>query len=228
MQILDAGAFEGDIVPSHTLGHRLAVGFSQIEHGRIEIHADDPALRSHNLRNDVTDLAAAAAQVEHSFALAYEARRIAAAVIAVEDFLGDDLEIFAVVFHRTAQGVLAGFRRRLVTFQDFLFGIKTDNAHMVFPCFRVDFINGRNLTDMERPGQITKRRKGLFPFAGRMARKGERQIDESSPKAHGWPHETHFGALSILRRRPVIPHGRRGGVCTLFPYLRRLVGKLLA
>jgi hypothetical protein len=41
-------------------------------------------------------------------------------------------------------------------------------------------------------------------------------------------YETRFDILFVLRRHLVVSDGGPGGVYALFPYLRRLVGKLLA
>ncbi len=70
-------------------------------------------------------------------------------------------------------------------------------------------------------------------------REREREMDRGNPgtadKLTKGPqkrmvdlYETRFDILFVLRRHLVVSDGGPGGVYALFPYLRRLVGKLLA
>ena len=81
-----------------------------------------------DLRGDEADLAGAAAEIEHRLARAQIFARIAAAVIALDHLLRDDLEIFGVVIDRAAKLRLGGFGAGGVTFADG--GFSVDRAHV--------------------------------------------------------------------------------------------------
>ncbi len=72
-----------------------------------------------DLRGDETDLSRAAAEIEHGLALAQIFARIAAAVIALDHFLRNDLEVISVVIDRATKPRLGCLRAGGVTFSDF-------------------------------------------------------------------------------------------------------------
>ena len=102
-QVLDQAAAERQVVvadPTRELG---VVAAGQGEHVTVAVDADNPPLGPHHLRGDVADLAATAPQVEHRLSRPEVSRRVAAAVVALQDLDGDRFEIPRVVLHRTAQ-----------------------------------------------------------------------------------------------------------------------------
>ena len=94
------------------------------KHVVVAIDADHFSCLANNLRSDVTDLAAAAAEVEHRLAGVDMLRRVAAAVVALDDFFGDDFEVLRIVIDRATKGRLGRLGRGAVAFSHRLFDIK--------------------------------------------------------------------------------------------------------
>jgi len=66
------------------------------------VHTNHLPLAADDLSGDETDFAGAAAEVEDGFAGAEMATGIAAAVVALDDFGWDGLEVLGVVINRAA------------------------------------------------------------------------------------------------------------------------------
>ena len=102
-QVLDAALAELHVLKADGLADDGRVFARHGEHVVVHVHADDAARRPNDLRGDETNFSRAAAEVEHRLARLEIFRGITAAVIAVNDFLRDDLEILAVVFDGAAK-----------------------------------------------------------------------------------------------------------------------------
>ena len=76
-----------------------------------------------DLRGDEANLSGTAAEIEHGLACAQIFARIAAAVIALDHLLRNDLEIFRIVIDRTTKLLFRGLRSSSVTFPDGGFGV---------------------------------------------------------------------------------------------------------
>ena len=82
------------------------------------------------MRGDEADFSGAAAEIEDGLAGAQIFAGIAAAVIALDDFLRDDFEILGVVFDRAAKFRFGCLGARRIAFTDFGFGV--DGAHALW------------------------------------------------------------------------------------------------
>ena len=87
MQVLNLAAAKLDVVITEPVADRLLVFARQLQHRRIEIDADHFALGADDLGDDVASLAAAGAQIENRLAFVNITRRIAAAVVFLDDFV---------------------------------------------------------------------------------------------------------------------------------------------
>ena len=117
-QILNPPAMEGHVVPADATGDFPLMFAGQGQHIVVHVDADDPPLRADNLRSDVADFAAPRAKVEHDLPFAHKARRIAAAVIPLDQLGGEDRQVFLIVAHRATKGGHDGFRGGGVAAQD--------------------------------------------------------------------------------------------------------------
>jgi hypothetical protein len=88
---LNLAAAEFDVVIAELVADRFLIFTAQFKHRRIEVDAYDFALGSNDLGDDVASLAAARSEIEDRFTFMNIPRRIAAAVILFDDFVGDDL-----------------------------------------------------------------------------------------------------------------------------------------
>src|SRR5438874_9370698 len=98
-----------------------------LEHLVGHIDADDFSRRSHHLGRDETNLSGAAPEIEDRLAFPEILTGIAATVVAFDDFLWNDLEVFRVVIDRAAKFRLSRLRAGSVAFSDF--GFSVDGAH---------------------------------------------------------------------------------------------------
>ena len=90
-QILDAAFAELDVRVTDPLRHDRRVPARDLQHFVGHVDADDLSVRPDDLRGDETDFSGPAAEIEHGLALAQIFARIAAAVVAFDHFLRDDL-----------------------------------------------------------------------------------------------------------------------------------------
>ena len=81
-----------------------------------------------DLRGDEANLSGAAPEIEHRLVFSQILAGIAAAVIAIDDFLRNDFEIFGIVIDRTTKLRFGGFGPGGVTFPDG--GFCVDRAHV--------------------------------------------------------------------------------------------------
>ena len=105
-EILDIALQKADAIPAELPRHVGLVLARQREHVVIHVHPDDPPLWPDQLRRQVTDLAAAAAEIEHDIARLHVTRRVAAAVIPGDNLLRQRRQQTGVIVHRTAQRLL--------------------------------------------------------------------------------------------------------------------------
>jgi len=117
-EVLDHPAPELDVGEAQPRGHGVAVAPGESEHLGVAVDADDPPAGADDLGRDVAGLAAAGAEVEHGVARPEVGRRVAAAVIAAEDLLGDGLQEARIVGDRAAELRLDLARRRRVAVPD--------------------------------------------------------------------------------------------------------------
>ena len=109
-QIFDSGLEESNAIITKLLPHLRLILARQRQHIVIHIDADDHAGGSDELRGHITNLAAAAAEVEYHVAIANITRRIAATVITLDNLGRQRLQQICVIFHGAAQVFLAGLR----------------------------------------------------------------------------------------------------------------------
>ena len=102
-EILNPPLAEFHIVPAEPGCELAAMPVGKLKHRVIEIDADHACLRADFLGENVTDLTRAASKVQDRFALGHKSRRVAAAVITIQDFLGDELEKLRVVSRGAAE-----------------------------------------------------------------------------------------------------------------------------
>src|SRR5206468_4506790 len=100
------------------MGNDWRIAAGDLKHFVGHIHANDSAFWPNDLPSNETNLSRAAAKIENRFAFAQMTRRITAAVIALDYFLGDDFKIIGAVFDRTAKFVRAFLCSRRVTLAD--------------------------------------------------------------------------------------------------------------
>ena len=81
-------------------------GFTGILGKLISIDAEHLSFGTDDLREDVANFASSGTEVENCFPLADIFGRVSTTVVAVDQLLGKDIEIFAVVSDRTAEGRL--------------------------------------------------------------------------------------------------------------------------
>jgi hypothetical protein len=81
----------------------LPVSVSESEHLGVHVHTDDPALRTHDLAGDETDLPCPGPQIQHGFPLPEEPARVATAVVLQKNLLRHDREVLFVVVDRAAE-----------------------------------------------------------------------------------------------------------------------------
>src|SRR3970282_1875616 len=91
-QILNLAAAKLDVMKAKLFADGLLMFARQLEHRRIEVHADHLALGADDLCTDVQGLAAARAEIENGFSFMDVPRRIAAAVILFKDLSRDNLQ----------------------------------------------------------------------------------------------------------------------------------------
>jgi len=118
-EVLDAAFAKLDVRVADTLRHDWRIPARDLEHLVGHINADDFSFRPHHLRGDETNLSSAASEIEHRLAFPEISARIAATVIAFDDFLRNDLEVFRVVIDRATKFRFRGLRSSRVTFPDF-------------------------------------------------------------------------------------------------------------
>ncbi len=115
-EVLDAALAELDVAVADAFGDDRRVAAGDVEHLVGHVHADDSCPAADDLRGDEADFARAAAEVEHRLAGMQVLAGIAAAVVALDDLLRDDLEVLRIVIDRAAQGGLARLGAAGVTF----------------------------------------------------------------------------------------------------------------
>ncbi len=97
LQILNAAFAEISVMEADSFRHFVLVLSSQRQHTVIDIDPHDVAIGPHNLRSDVANFASARAQVQYVIAGLQKPRRISAALIPFDDFIGDCLQVFRVI-----------------------------------------------------------------------------------------------------------------------------------
>src|SRR4030095_6383781 len=102
-EILNPAFAKLDIGIADSLRDNRCVTPRDLEHRIGHIHADYGTFGTDDLRGDEANLPGAASEIKHGFAAAQIFAGIAATVIALGDFLRDDLEIARIVINRTAQ-----------------------------------------------------------------------------------------------------------------------------
>jgi len=108
-EVLDAAFSEFHVRKTDALRNSRRVAARHFEHLIGHVDAHDLPFGTDNLSSDETDFSRAAAKIENDLAFAQITRRITATVIALDHFWRNDLEIFGVVFDRTAKFVRAFF-----------------------------------------------------------------------------------------------------------------------
>src|SRR5206468_3965837 len=114
-QILDTAFAKFHVRVAEAFGDDRRIAPRDLQHLVGHIDANDFTVRPDDLCGDETDFSRAAAQIEDRFAFTQVTRGIATAVIALDHFSWNDLEIFRVVIYRTTQFVRAFFCARGIT-----------------------------------------------------------------------------------------------------------------
>ena len=127
-EILDAALAKLDVLVTDPLRHDRRIRPGHVQHLVRHVDPDHLSLRPDDLRRDETNLAGAAAEIEHGLAFSQIFARVAAAVIAIDDLLRNDFEIFGIVIDRATKLCFGGFGSGGVTFPDGGFGV--DRAHV--------------------------------------------------------------------------------------------------
>ena len=96
-----------DVVVADLLGDGLMVLAGQRQHVGVHVDADHLALGAGHLGGDPAHLAGAGAQVQHCVSRPHEGRRVPTAVVALDDLVGEDLQVGLVVRDRGTEGFLA-------------------------------------------------------------------------------------------------------------------------
>ena len=109
-EILDAAFAKLDVGIADALRDDGRVAACDFEHVVGHIHADNAPLRADHLRGDEANFPRAAAEIEHGLAFADIGARVAAAVVALNDFLRNDFEPARIVLHRAAERGFAALR----------------------------------------------------------------------------------------------------------------------
>ena len=105
-QVLEASASELNIAKSQLIGHGGRMTPRERQHLGVHVDTNHASRRTDNLSCDKTCLAAAAAEIQNRVAWLQIGRRIAASVVALDDFARYYFEIAWIVAHRAAQRVL--------------------------------------------------------------------------------------------------------------------------
>ena len=132
LQVLNESVAELDVgVANLAAGDLVAVLAGEGEHLAVAVDADDAAGWPDRLRQDVTEFAAARAEVDDGFTHVHEPGGIAAAVVALDDFLRDDCETIGLVLDGTAERLFAGIGRGGVALVDGAFGCRRHRFPLV-------------------------------------------------------------------------------------------------
>lgn len=121
-EILNSALAKLHVGVAETLGDDGRVAAGDLEHVIGHVDPDDTSRTPHDLGGDEADFASAAAEVEDGFAGADVTRGIAAAVILVDDLLGNDLEQLGIVLNGAAEGGFGRFGGGGVALLDGRFG----------------------------------------------------------------------------------------------------------
>lgn len=121
-EILNSTLAKLHVGVTETLGDDGRVAAGDFEHVIGHVDPDHASRTPHDLGGDEADLAGAATEVEDGLAWADVTRGIAAAVILVDDLLGDDLEQFGIVLNGAAEGGFGSFGGGGVALLDRRFG----------------------------------------------------------------------------------------------------------
>ena len=126
-QVLDVALEKTHTVGAQALGHLGLVLARQREHVVVHVHADHAPRAAYDLSSQITDLAAAAAEIEHHVAGARITRGVAAAIVLLDDFRRQQLEPRRIVVDRTAEFGLGGLSRRGIALAHTLFDVHRDS-----------------------------------------------------------------------------------------------------
>ena len=132
-QILDTAFAKFYVRVAEALRDDWGVTPGDLEHFISHIHADHFAVWSNDLRRDETNFSRATTEIENRFALAQIMRRIAAAIIALDHFSWNDVEICRFIINRTTKFVGAFLCSGRVTLADdgfFITGLGHSNAKL--------------------------------------------------------------------------------------------------
>ena len=123
-QILDSAAVKLDVVIAQLFANGMAIFLGQGQHLRRHINADHPACGPNDLGGNIANFARARSEIKHGFAGPEVLRGVSTAVIARQDFFGDDGEKALVIVHRTTQRRLFLLCAGGITCPDRLFDIQ--------------------------------------------------------------------------------------------------------
>ena len=103
-QILNATFAKFDVIVANSLGDDRRVPIGDFKHRVGHIDTDYFSGAANNLRSNKADLSRSGSEIQNRLSFVDVLGGIAAAIVSLDDFIRNDLQIFFVVIDRAAQG----------------------------------------------------------------------------------------------------------------------------
>jgi len=130
-QILNSPATKLDVAMSDVFGDRGSRFTSETQHFVIHVDTDHTTFRPDDLGGDEADLTASASEIEQGLIGTDISRGVSAAIVPLDDFVGNRFEQPTVVIDGTTESLFACARRGAVALARRIFCVEEDRDDLI-------------------------------------------------------------------------------------------------